>query len=361
MLVWMFVISAFSCFVKPDRSNSDTRSDQDTNLSSIHDSGATTKDDTSYSSVDDTTMVGVDSDSTTLDSVGDTSSHMDTNSTSTVTDNVGTKVYKAIAAGWWRTLAITIDGSIDCWGDCNEKNLPDGSYDKICAEGGYACVYTASGEYRCWQDTVPVAGGAVSDQPSGLLVRDLSCGGEFVCAIQKNDGALGCWGLSDGGEDDYGQVTDAPTGFENIRSVHAGYYHACLIEDDGNVVCWGSNRTDESEPIQGDYLDIKGGWESTCALGGDGQVVCWGTNSLGYNKHSKAHLISELSGMGRDYLCGIDSSGGVYCWGNSGEELYENSSSYQEVAVSLYHVCALDEDGYAHCWGNDYYGQSSPP
>jgi len=360
-LSWIATLAALSCTGKS--SPEDSQVSTSPTPTETGDTGTTGVDTAPVDTAStDTATLTCDSDTTVLDTGDSGDTAEDTGVMTSTEGNVGTRVYKILAAGWAHTLALTPEGEIDCWGDCDASNVPPGSYEKVCAEGGYACVLDADGAFVCWYDGGDIEDTVLAGPPNDVVAVDIDCGGGFVCVV-GDDEMLSCWGVSDGSEDDYGQVTDAPVSLEDVQSVHTGYYHGCVLDGSGEATCWGSNLGGEIEPTPGTYTTLEGGWNTTCGLDSEGQVVCWGVNYPEYIGYSEGLVFQELSDVNVDSLCGVVDSGELYWWGALGEEKKTAASTglYMTAACGLHHVCALDEDGYAHCWGNDYYGQSSPP
>ena len=76
----------------------------------------------------------------------------------------------------------------------------------------------------------------------------------------------------------------------NARDIAFGREHTCVIRDDDNVLCWGSNRFGQIGDGTEDDRDtptivglrgavrIKAGAFQTCALLKDRSSYCWGGN-----------------------------------------------------------------------------------
>src|SRR5207244_554717 len=107
-----------------------------------------------------------------------------------------------------------------------------------------------------------VASPAMSSSPIPILsqVADVTAGDRHTCA-RKADGTAWCWGLNLSGQLGLGdtvnrtspaQLTGLGTG---TASIAAGGLHACAMESDGSVWCWGAN----------DYGQLGNGTISTSA------------------------------------------------------------------------------------------------
>ena len=80
----------------------------------------------------------------------------------------------------------------------------------------------------------------------------------------------------------------------NAKSITAGVYHTCALQQDGTVKCWGRNdhgqlgdgttterKTPTTVPGLSGVAAIAVGELHTCALMQGGTVKCWGLNASG--------------------------------------------------------------------------------
>ncbi len=189
------------------------------------------------------------------------------------------------------------DSEVRCWGSNQNGQLGDGS-----------STHTECGvEMRnidCSGTLVNVAGDL---DPS--TVTDLQLGGRHSCAL-TSAGTVWCWG-----DNSAGQLGLLPTGAgpnvpteitaagSDIAALGAGGDHTCVVENDGDVFCWGSNEEGQlgdgedvgsHDACRGDTIDcsampvqvvlpgpaqmVAPAQQHTCALLVDGDVYCWGWN-----------------------------------------------------------------------------------
>ena len=176
-----------------------------------------------------------------------------------------------VAAGWGHTCILTAEKSIRCWGNNEYGQLGYGeaepyrftpmdvpdlemSAERISADGGTVCALTIYGSIRCWgnnkygqlgNDTVENCSPPVD--VSGLA-QDTGCGDgmEPLLRDQPGGGVL-CWGwnlygqLGDGTNASRATPTEVYGLEEGVEALGVGWEHTCAVAADGGVKCWGAN------------------------------------------------------------------------------------------------------------------------
>ena len=207
----------------------------------------------------------------------------------------------------------------------------------------------------------------------------------------------------DGGMDDTGVdvASDGGSDASSVGPVAVGRRHACAVDADGRVLCWGENdskqlgRSSEAEmiptPVEvsgiSSAISVTAGSKHSCALLENGKVYCWGANQQGQlgNGSTSEEPVSEpvnVEGLsesvvavraGHRYTCALLESGEVSCWGfntkgqlgngsRSGQPVsspvdVEGISSATSLTVGRLHGCVRLKEGTAKCWGDNQYGQ----
>lgn len=241
-----------------------------------------------------------------------------------------------ISAGAAHTCVLTSERRVLCWGEGENGRLGYGDTDDIldpsqlvavdlylaaldiAAGGAHTCALLSDRSVVCWGsghggrlgtgDTVDVLEPNLAALDDGYQI---SAGAEHTCAVLYSDRSVRCWGSGQDGRLGYGdtQNVDAPAAQpaisipagESVERVVAGAAHTCVLTEQGNVSCWGSNadgrlgygdRDSRYAPdgvVLDDVLQIAAGGAHTCALLGrqepSGDVVCWGYGGdgrLGY-------------------------------------------------------------------------------
>ena len=224
----------------------------------------------------------------------------------------------------------------------------------------FTCVRTPLERVACWgaaergqvgfrlTGTSPLAVLPVP-VPSVVAPVRLAAGAQHACALQR-DGAVSCWGSNTFGQ--LARAADAPSGVGVVDAakgaVHiaAGAGHSCVVRA-GEVLCWGDNgrgqvgiastgmshvvRTPSRVPGVADAQAIAAGGQHTCALRASGEVTCWGANIGNVNEGG---VVPEWRGP---------AAAGV--------------ADAVDVAVGVGHACAVRRAGTVACWGKGDRGQ----
>ncbi len=190
------------------------------------------------------------------------------------------------------------------------------------------------------------------------------------------------------------QAADLPVSSQAVLAV--GGTHACQVQSDGSVKCWGSNKfgqlgngnTEDSETpvtVTGlkNAVGVSAGKWHTCALLKNRDVKCWGKNKtkqIGIEKMRRSLTpvsvriapASQLA-AGRNHTCARLSTGEVSCWGDNIDGqlgvqpppgkwtslpvILPNITAATFIAAGEEHSCAVLSDGQLLCWGDNHYGQ----
>ena len=302
----------------------------------------------------------------------------------------------ALASGYQHACAVTIEGSVWCWGSNVEGELGNGSSTdsslpvRVFFPGGIgflgaasvacgehaSCAIMRNGALYCWGSGTLGAGGAGrSSTPVGVPlaeVRQVAIGASgTICARDMAMGDLYCWGDNSHGE--VGNVDPSTSTLvvtplkvrSSVTEVRLGYDHTCAV-DTGAVFCWGADVASAlgvaptgtcpggvpcspvparaPGPVGGGgwpskVIGLGAGQEFTCALTEDGAVYCWGAGSRG----------SLGNGSMSDSMQAVRVLGA----GDAGTLVARQIS----VGCEGTHACALQADGTVACWGDNTFGQ----
>jgi len=153
-----------------------------------------------------------------------------------------------------------------------------------------------------------------------------------------------------------------------VESLSAGAYHACAIQSDGSLVCWGAGRTEtglypeygQSMPPDGSFIQVSAGAWHNFGLKSDGSLVCWGGGACG-GYTPPAGTFRQVS-AGSAHTCAIKSDGSLACWGQNDVGQLNNipAGTFIQVEAGWGHTCGVRSNGRLACWGDNSDGQSSP-
>ena len=228
----------------------------------------------------------------------------------------------------------------------------------------FSCGIRTSGLLYCWgsDDAAQLGNGAATgDQPVPVLGgngwndwKSVSAGWDFACGV-RGVGAIYCWGANGSGQLGNGTTDtfDAPTavgGANNYwTSVSAGAYHACGRANNGRLFCWGANNYGQLG------IGTAGGPARTSPRPVRGGFTDWTSVDVGERQ-----------------TCGRRANGRIYCWGNNdfgelGDGTTNPSSSprlvaggitnWSSVDTASTHTCARRANGRLYCWGGNDDGQ----
>lgn len=322
-----------------------------------------------------------------------------------------------ISRSYGHVCAVKTDGSVWCWGSA-WYGLGDAAVTTyslapvevlpasfqaagVSLSSNHACVWSQSGEVRCWGANYWGQIGAGSGTTGTIINTPTFVAGvsnvlevnanafDHTCAVVAG-GAVYCWGqnyYSQLGDGTYGN-TESPvlaSNFSgiNVEAVFTGYETTCVQSTAGTVTCNGANYNGQTTPsgtLQADAGQLAMGDEHGCALVG-GQAVCWGNNALGQlgtgtpgSEYLPArNMALNLAQAPRVYWqhgCAADNVGNALCWGSgyygTGEPLPLDPIAHHlaqgvggpvsRAAAGSSHQCVLRNDGAVLCWGFNFYG-----
>lgn len=200
------------------------------------------------------------------------------------------------------------------------------------------CVVSSAGRLLCFGDTWNTA-----FAPSGGFMS-VSAGNRHACAVDV-EGGLTCWGAN---AEVLGGLTGATGPFTQV-SVDRN--HTCATRADGAVTCWGDGiHYTVSSDVP--YASVEAGTHHACALRTDGLVDCFGSCSDEGECDEPDAVFSSVV-AGDEFSCGVvESTGRGRCWGARGDAalgpfVLDLISAYGETS------CALTSFGGMVCWDGE--------
>lgn len=294
------------------------------------------------------------------------------------------------------TCAMNLAGGLKCWGANYGGQLGDGTTTarrtpgdvsgltsgvaKFALGGIHACALTMTGGVKCWgvNESGQLGDGSTTMRLTpvdvvGLSagVEQLAVGGEFSCAV-LTVGGVKCWGANASGQLGDGSKTNRVTP-ENVYGLSGaaqqptsvaqlttGNAHACVLEFNGGVQCWGFNyggqlgdgtKTDRTTAqvvlgLTSGVKQISTGGHHTCAVTASGGAKCWGNNNSGplgdgttTDRTTPVDVLGLTSGVaqisaGAEHTCAVITGDTAKCWGrNNGGQLGDGSTTNSTTPV----------------------------
>lgn len=340
----------------------------------------------------------------------------------TITVVVGGVRADRIETGGGSTCALTEGGVVFCWGNNwfgqGGSGRPEqiltrpfpvelqGSIQQLTVGGTHACALTLAGSVLCWGrgDYGQLGDGKQGEHrvstpvhlKSSVRFKLIDAGTRATCGLALDD-TLYCWGSNRGGVAGQSLGTrrvpeprrvTSPVGFVAV-SVGGS---ACGLTPAGKVYCWGPNELGQigvqeppvSEvplevPLPATVQAVAVGDMHACALSTSGQAYCWGRNlegQLGVADITVTHvpqrvpLDVKLASIhaGGTHTCAVSEGGEAYCWGSNwrgelGRGTYASppflpvgrvltDRLFRDLtASSEHHSCGVSIDRMAFCWG----------
>lgn len=297
---------------------------------------------------------------------------------------IGADVFE-MSAGGRHTCGILEDGSPICWGDNRENQL---GFPSDCASSDFACAGAPQIVPEIGEVVAIAAGGPRLDSPE--ISRPLG----FTCAITADDAVM-CWGRNQSilisrtqRLDSTPRVVMDSNGFpvRDLIRISAGDRHACGVDRQGSVWCWGAGQVATRRADVPKAIDVSAGSAHTCAVAVTGEVICWGENLNGQSgptddicfesclvDNNAVDGVSDAVAIaaGQRHSCALTGDGAVICWGSNqsgqlgvelgGLELSPHPVSIKGRVTAIdagdAHTCALLATGEIQCWGADSDGQ----
>ena len=172
--------------------------------------------------------------------------------------------------------------------------------------------------------------------PFGDGYVQVAVGEDHACTLDR-DGLVSCWG-----SDDAGKSTPPDAAF---TAISLGSDHGCGLVEGGEAVCWGSDGHGQASPPQGPFTSVSAGEQRTCGLDLAGELVCWGDT-----EGPTAGAFLDV-GIGA-WSCAVGDDEALACW-DGAPDLPEGSFLQVRPSLGGRHACAIDTTGSAVCWADE--------
>lgn len=166
---------------------------------------------------------------------------------------------------------------------------------------------------------------------------------------------------------------------DRVKSLSAGRNHTCLLDETGNISCWGlddsytlkdSNGSILSDVTDGTYSQMSAGGYHTCAIDNQGEIHCWGDSVDIINPDVIPNIVDGKNvhyisiDAGDDHVCAIDTKFRLHCWGEIIPEIQSGipTSQVKMVSVGETNDCVVGRSNdRVSCWGLNGNNQLAVP
>lgn len=191
-------------------------------------------------------------------------------------------------------------------------------------------------------------------------VKEISTGATFSVGVDNN-GKVYVWGKTKiSRKIDIAKDMPSQKELGKVISVAAGYDHVMALNEDGEIISWGSNRMGQtkapSEVGRKKIVQIAAGYQMSYALTEGGEIINWGNDNLNdvnvTRKKGNGHI--QKIAVSNTTLMALRDDGTVVHMGNQKSDVSrvpEDLTDVVDIAASSNAVAALKEDGSLVIWG----------
>lgn len=276
----------------------------------------------------------------------------------------------AIAAGAYHSLALRKDGTVVAWGEWNDgcTDVPGNLGDVIAVAAGrdFSLALKKDGTVVEWGHTFPEEA-HIAASLTDVVAIATDVGNRLAL---RADGSVVIWGALMRGK-------TPPDRLVGVRGVDVGWEHAIALKTDGEVVVWGaggakSEATVLPQPLR-NVASIATFGSDCLAVLDDGTVVAWGPE---YSDNIKVpaglHDVESIA-VSNGCAVALKVDGSIAVWGRSNDGQHDipeqllvrkprrDDERLTQLATGLEHTLALCADGTVVAWGGNSYGQTDIP
>jgi len=180
-------------------------------------------------------------------------------------------------------------------------------------------------------------------------VEDISVASGIVCTVLV-DGDLRCFG-----SDAFG-LNNPPTEGAPYSSVSANEAHACAINNNNSIECWGLDTNGRLDAPAGEFTQLSLSKQQGCAVNVSGGVECWGANDQNTSTVPEDLPPATKVVAGFATSCALLTDSSIQCWGRD-TSLFDLAGPYVDFDLRATNsiqsgqtgLCAIDEEGLIDC------------
>jgi len=226
----------------------------------------------------------------------------------------------------------------------NSQCIDDNGASGICEQDNFCSFHDTT----CSASTQRYASGAGNGKASQCVeasadacITQIAVGIQFSCYLRM-DGTVWCWGNNADGEvgagvdPAYVAVPTKVSGLSNVVEVSTAEEHACALEHDGSVWCWGINDTLNLGQCNGGSIANSKTPVKVPTWTANGTMPTMPTCNAGtafLAALPSATAVSTLS-AGGEHTCAVSAADSkLYCWGEDSTSPGDGGQSGQDPDV----------------------------
>jgi len=271
------------------------------------------------------------------------------------------------------TCGVTNSGAMACWGydwSTNDPPLEFGppapgdsafgvAMRQIEGRPAILCGLSRDDRAYCWGNREDGVAPPLDGEPAVTLTVSVA-----ACWL-RTDRTATCQASE---LDQSTTEAQVPTDVE-FDQISLGLRYGCGIRATSRTLeCWGEDLFDVAgfEP-EGEYTDLGTGNTHACAVDTDQNLVCWGAANVAASPRKPTEAVTEVAIEGTSTCARLASDGTWVCWNRETSELSRqlgehtpSRSDIENVSVAPTHTCGETPDGWI-CWGANDAGQLDIP
>ena len=231
-----------------------------------------------------------------------------------------------VAVGGSHVCAIDLNFKALCWGanETGQTSPPENkraSYGRVDAGADWSCLL--DGSWYCFGSRSSESRISRYDYTWSFFF-----GLNHMCLRRLHPASVECTGHNTYGQAAWG---DAAQGEEDtgLNYWRVGADHNCLLDNAGEVSCWGRNHLGQTDVPEARFRNIAVGRNHNCGVTTAGEILCWGDNFFGQTDGPQgSNYVNIWSKSSADFNCASTTERRLVCWG-------DNSDGQLDVPPSL--------------------------
>lgn len=273
------------------------------------------------------------------------------------------KIYQQLVTKNAAACAVDQKGQLECWGGGIATQVPArlGPVKKVALSSYHACAISMQDRVYCWGQNSDLQLTVPATLPTA---SDIAVSENATCAINARDQKIVCWGGD-------ASTQAIPAELQGQASkLFGGESNFCAIGKDGKFKCWGKDANVNSAPLVTSPLSVSVGSRHACLVDAQRRVNCWGKNTKGQTSVPFDLAPVKAIAAGAETSCVVFDNGLSRCWGaNDASQSYipaalgpvtmlaPSSATPQyyttEPTYPFQQNCAITGIGDVRCWSGD--------